>query len=360
VLTGFLGAGKTTLLNRLLKDPALADTAVVINEFGEIGIDHLLVEKVESGIVELAAGCICCTIRGDLVATLENLLRARDNGRVPPFRRLVIETTGLADPAPILQTLMAHPYLVLRYRLEAVVTVVDAVNGAGTLDRHAESVRQVAVADRLVLTKSDLAGPEAVADIRARIAGLAPAARVLDAARGEATPEAVLAEGLWRLDGKPPDVAGWLTEDGTGAHDHGAGAAFDVNRHDASIRAFAVATGRPIGALAFEAFLDLLRAAHGPKLLRVKGVVKLAEDESRPFVIQGVQHVFHPPVRLDGWPDEDRRTRLVFIVDGLAEEAVARLFHAFAGEPAVDAPDAAALSDNPLAPPGLKRASTAR
>jgi G3E family GTPase len=346
VLTGFLGAGKTTLLNRLLKSPELADTAVIINEFGEIGIDHLLVEHVADGVVELSAGCLCCTIRGDLIATLETLLRARDNNRVGPFRRLMIETTGLADPAPVLHTLMVHPYLTMRYRLSGVVTVVDAVNGVATLDRHRESVRQAAVADRIVLTKTDIATAEQTEAIRERLARLAPGAAVLDAAAGEATPDALLSTAPWGLDQRSSTVVRLIESEA--AHSHAAGGGFDVNRHDESIRAFVVATDRAIPAASFEMFLDLLRAAHWPKLLRVKGVVKIAEDPSRPVAVHGVQHVFHPPILLERWPDEDHRTRLVFIVDGLAKEDVERLYGAFLGEPAVDAPDASALTDNPL------------
>jgi G3E family GTPase len=329
VLTGFLGAGKTTLLNRLLKDPALTDTAVIINEFGEIGIDHLLVEAVSDGIVELSAGCLCCTVRGDLIATLENLLRARDNGRVSPFKRVIIETTGLADPAPVLHVLMVHPYLMMRYRLDGVITVVDAVNAMGTLDRHKESVKQVAVADRIVLTKADLAGD--VARLRARLAALAPGARLLDAAAGEATVAALFDTGPWRTETRGPQVTAWLADEAVAAHDHGAGFAFDVNRHDANVRAFVVTEEAPIRAAAFELFLDLLRGLHGPKLLRVKGVVKLAEDPARPVVVHGVQHVFHPPIQLERWPDEDERTRLVFIVDGLPEADVRKLYGAFQG-----------------------------
>jgi G3E family GTPase len=346
VLTGFLGAGKTTLLNRLLKSPGIEDTAVIINEFGEIGIDHLLVERADEGVMELSAGCLCCTIRGDLIATMENLLRSLDNGRVRPFKRLVIETTGLADPAPILHTLMLHPYLVMRYRLDGVVTVVDAVNGAATLDAHLESVKQVAVADRIALTKTDLA--PASEGLRARLQRLAPGAVLLDAAAGEATPAALLRAGLWDPDTKVPDVARWLAEEAHDTHDHGPGFTFDVNRHDAAIRAFVVATDRAIPAGAFELFLDLLRAAHGPKLLRVKGIVKIAEDPTRPVVVHGVQHVFHPPVVLERWPDADQRTRLVFIVNGLAQDDVRKLYAAFLGEPRIDAPDAQALVDNPL------------
>jgi G3E family GTPase len=332
VLTGFLGAGKTTLLAKLLTEPGLEDTAVIINEFGEIGIDHLLVERVDDGVVELAAGCLCCTIRGDLIATMEGLLRKLDNNRIKPFRRLLIETTGLADPAPILHTLMFHPYLMMRYRLDGVVTVVDAVNGMGTLDTHLESVKQAAVADRLVVTKTDLTGGAMPVDLAARLRRLAPAAILLDAAKGEAKPAALLGAGLWDPDSKTPDVARWLAEESYGGdHDHGPGFVFDVNRHDADVRAFVVATDEAIPAGAFELFLDLLRASHGPKLLRVKGVVKLREDPSRPVVVHGVQHVFHPPVVLERWPDSDHRTRLVFIVKGLDEAAVRALYQAFLG-----------------------------
>src|ERR1043165_7370596 len=181
VLTGFLGAGKTTLLNRLLKDPALSGAAVIINEFGEIGLDHLLVERVEDGVMQLSTGCLCCTVRGDLVNTLEKLLRGLDNGRMR-FDRVIIETTGLADPAPVLHPAMVHAYFVLRFRLDGVVTVVDAVNGAATLDAHVEAVKQIAVADRIVLTKADLlhspARREAAATLRARLAALDPPAPV--------------------------------------------------------------------------------------------------------------------------------------------------------------------------------------
>ncbi len=377
VLTGFLGSGKTTLLNSILKDPAMADTAVIINEFGEIGLDHLFVEQGGDGegIIELASGCLCCTIRGDLVSTLENLLRHLDNGRTERLSRVVIETTGLADPAPILHTLMLHPYLVMRYRLDSVVTLVDAVNGLSTLNEHEEARKQAAVADRLVFTKTDLlSGNAANTDfehLKSRLAQLNPGARRLDGQAGEAQPGTLFDAGLYDPKNKIPDVAAWLNaeayegsahghghhhhdhhhhgHDHNGHHDH----AHDVNRHSETIRAFTLSTNQPVSASALEMFLDLLRSAHGAKLLRVKGIIQLNEDPDRPVVIHGVQHVFHPPVTLDDWPDDDRRTRMVFITKDLPEGFVRRLFEAFSGALLPDTPDQAAMLDNPLSVSGF-------
>jgi G3E family GTPase len=355
VLTGFLGAGKTTLLNQLVQDPAMAGTAVIINEFGEIGLDHLLVKTIGDNMVLLQSGCLCCTLRGDLVTALENLLRDLDNGRVN-FHRVVLETTGLADPAPLLQTAMAHPYLVMRYRLDGVVTVVDAINGGATLDQAMESVKQVAVADRLVLTKRDLVDtPErrdAHDELMTRLKALNPAALVLDAAAGEATADKLLNCGLYDPARKIPDVGRWLADEAYAAqhrHDHHH---HDVNRHDARIRAFTFATDTPIPGATFEMFIDLVRSLHGPKLLRLKGIVKLAETPDQPLVIHGVQHVMHPPARLERWPDADRRTRIVVIARDLAPESVTRLFDAFVNRAAPDRPDINALIDNPLIPFG--------
>ena len=355
VLTGFLGAGKTTLLNRVMKDPALADTAVLINEFGEIGLDHLLVEKIDDNLVLLQSGCLCCTMRGDLVGALEKLLRDLDNGRAK-FRRVIIETTGLADPAPVLQTVMAHPYLALRFRLDGVIAVIDAINGLSTLDSHPESVKQTAVADRIVITKSDLIdSPERSAakkQLRTRLLRLNPAAPVLDAAKGEAIPARLLDCGLYNPESKTADVRRWLAAEayaGDAAHhDH----AHDVNRHDDHIRAFSFATETAISASSLELFLELVRAMHGPNLLRFKGIVKLAEAPDQPLVVHGVQHILHPPARLPQWPDSDRRTRLVFITRDIEERTIHELFAAFLNQPAPDRPDHAALLDNPLTPFG--------
>jgi G3E family GTPase len=363
VLTGFLGAGKTTLLNRLLKDPALADTAVIINEFGEVSLDHLLVEHIGDNMVLLKSGCLCCTMRGDLVDALERLLRDLDNGRVS-FKRVLLETTGLADPAPVLHTMMAHPYLLLRYRLNGVVTVVDAVNGEATLDAHEEAVKQAAVADRIVLSKTDLATPAQRDGILSRIKALNPAAPILEAARGEATPSQLLNAGLYDPERRIPDVKRWLAAeayaDAQAHHHHGHDhehhghdhVHLDRNRHDDHIGSFVIVTDHPVPAGTLEMFLELLRASHGSSLLRVKGIVNVAEMPDTPVVVHGVQHVFHPTARLERWPDDDHRTRIVFITRDLPERTVRELFDAFMGRVAPDRPDKSALTDNPLVPFG--------
>ena len=359
VLTGYLGAGKTTLLNRMLRDPALADTVVVVNEFGEVGLDHLLFETVEDGLILLSAGCLCCTVRGDLIQTLEDLLRKRDNGRIAPFRRVVIETTGLADPAPVLAAVLYHPYLSLRYALGAVVTVVDALLGSETLDARPEAVRQAAVADRIVLTKTDLVADKAQVDrLRARLAALNPSAEIVTAISGEADARAIVGDAVFDPDGKIADVREWLraeqVESGH-SHSHHHAHAHDVSRHDETIRSFVLRADKPIGQSALDMFLDLVRSSFGARILRLKGLVDVRESPGRPVLIQGVQHVLHVAGLLSAWPDEDRRTRLVLITDGVPQDAVRRLWDAFTNQPGIDAPDAAAIADNPLAPATLKR-----
>lgn len=358
VLTGFLGAGKTTLLNRLLRDPGLSDTLVLINEFGEIGLDHLLVEKADGDMILMTSGCLCCTIRGDLVSTLEDLLKRRDNKRIAPFARVLIETTGLADPAPVLHTIMFHPYLMLRHRLEGVITLVDAVNGEATLNAHEESVKQAAVADRLVLSKTDLLDhvPLKVASLKNRLAALNPAARLLEAK--DACAANLFDTGLYDPQSKSPDVRRWLNAEAVEHaqahhhhdHHHGHAHKHDVNRHDASIRAHCLRSDLALDPRGFDLFLNMLREFHGPNLLRVKGIVALSDDPSRPLVIHGVQHVFHPPVRLQAWPDADHSTRIVFILKDLTADFIEKLWAAFANITRTDTPDRAALEDNPLAP----------
>lgn len=362
VVTGFLGAGKTTLLNEWAQAGALKDTVVLINEFGEIPIDHLLVERIDGDMLLLASGCLCCTIRGDLVSALENLLRRLDNGRIAPFARLIIETTGLADPVPVLQTLCGHPYFALRFRLDGLITLVDAANGAATLARHREARRQAATADRIVLTKTDLA-PEAAPALRDALAVLNPTAPVLDRARGEADAEALLRPsrtpeaGLWMDAIGHAQEIGRAQENGhahehSHAHEHGHehGHAHDRNAHDETIRAFCLTHDAPIAPAALDLFLRLLQTAHGPRLLRAKGLVALDDDPARPLVIHAAQHVLHPPVRLSAWPGGDRRTRIVLIFDGVDQAGVESLFASVCGDIAPDRADLAALRANPLDP----------
>ncbi len=365
VLTGFLGAGKTTLLNRLLKDPALADAAVIINEFGEVAIDHLLVEQSSDGIIQLSDGCLCCTVRGELVDTLADLVDRLQTGRIARLARVVVETTGLADPAPVLQSIMAHPALVQAFRLDGVITLVDAVNGAGTLDAHVEAVKQVAVADRIVLTKADLVtDPGEVEALRARLRRINPGAELLGVDDGQAGAAALIDCGLYNPATKSADARRWLGEathdhhhDHHG-HDHDHDHAHhhhhhDHHRHDQRVRSHTLVHDRPVPYSTIEMFLDLLRSTHGDSLLRMKGIIELAEDPSRPLVIHGVQKILHPPARLPSWPDGQRGTRLVLITLDMPEDYARRLFAAFTNRPAIDTPDRAALENNPLAIAGL-------
>ncbi len=336
VLTGFLGSGKTTLLNHLLKDPFLANACVIINEFGDVGIDHLLVEKADENIVELSSGCLCCTIRGDLIDTLNRLLDQRQAGTLKAFDRIVIETTGLADPAPVLHALMRDDLLLQRVKLEGVITVVDGFNGMATLDAHAEAVKQVAVADRIVMTKFDLLegkpGEDMLFAIITRMRKLNPSARLLTTHRGEATAERLFNTGLYDAAKKSLDVQSWLAieavERAEKSH-HGHHHHHDVSKHDEHIRSFAFRDTRPISPHGLELFLELLTSYHGPNLLRFKGVILVSDDPSKPLAVHGVQHVLHPPVRLAGWPDGEPETRLVFIVKDIEKAEIEGLFKAF-------------------------------
>lgn len=329
VLTGFLGSGKTTLLRHLIAQPALADTAVVVNEFGEVGLDHLLVDAAREDTVLLASGCLCCTVRGDLVASLRRLLARSGSGALPPFRRVVIETTGLADPAPIIQTLMTEPLLADTLRLDGIVTTVDAIHGMGQLDRQSEPVKQAAVADRLVLTKSDLAAADDLALLSERLRQLNPAAPILHARLGEIDPALLLDAGLYNPETKSLDVRRWLKEEAyASAHAHADHHRHDVNRHDDHIRAFCLDWETPLRWDAFVDWAEMLAATQGERLLRLKGVLNVAGVDG-PVAVHAVQHLFHPPVELGAWPDDDRRSRIVFITRDLPEAAVRQQFAAF-------------------------------
>ncbi|WP_271025368.1 GTP-binding protein [Rhizobium sp. RCAM05973] len=380
ILTGFLGAGKSTLLNRILKDEDMRDAAVIINEFGDVGIDHLLVESSGDSIIELSDGCLCCTVRGELVDTLANLMDAMQTGRIRPLKRVVIETTGLADPAPVMQSIMGNPIIAANFDLDGVITVVDAVNGPQTLDNHEEARKQVAVADRLIVSKTGIAGATPEDLLEGRLRALNPRAQILNADSDEAGRAAILINGLYDPASKIADVGRWLHDEleadddhhhhhhddhdhhhhhhgEHGHHHHGPRHqhAHDVTRHDGSIRSFSIVETQPIDPMALDMFIDLLRSAHGEKLLRMKAIVAVSDRPERPVVLHGVQNIFHPPVRLPAWPDpQDRRTRMVIITKDLPEDFVKGLFDAFLSKPRVDTPDRAALQDNPLAVPGMR------
>ncbi len=350
LLTGFLGSGKTTVLNHLVQQPELAKTIVIINEFGEIGLDHELVERSSEGMLLLQSGCLCCTIRGDLIDTMRSLFLRRVRGEVPEFDRVVIETTGLADPAPILHTLMTDPLIAARYRLDGVITTIDAANGQRTLDRQAESVKQAAVADRLLLTKTDLVEPDAVSALTQRLSALNPGAPIIHTINGTVDPAKLLDAGLYNPKTKSLDVRRWLNAEAFSAkdhhhhephHDHGHSVHHgadshdhhhDVNRHDDHIRAVCLTLDDPIPGDAFDRWLEALLLLKGSDILRVKGIVNI-QGLKGPFVFHGVQHIFHPPVMLKKWPGKDRRTRIVFITRDLDEAVLRNTLKTFTTEP---------------------------
>lgn len=332
VLTGFLGSGKTTLLSNLLHHPEMGHTAVVINEFGEVGLDHRLVEKSTEDTILMDSGCLCCTIRGDLIETLRNLIRRRWNGEVPAFERLVIETTGLADPAPILHTLMTDPVLSGRYRLDGVITTVDTVHGARQLDDTPESVKQAAVADRLVLTKSDMSSSAELNDLKARLLLINPSAVQIEAMHGDVDPDHLFDAGLYDPKTKAPDVEKWLQEEaytGHGHHHDEHAHHHDVNRHDDRIRSFCITRDTPIDWDTFVEWIEALISVHGANLLRIKGILDVI-DAPGPVAVHGVQHVFHPPAVIGDWrPDEDRKSRLVMITRDISKKPVEEMLNAF-------------------------------
>ena len=329
ILTGFLGSGKTTLLNRALRDPTMANTAVVINEFGEVGLDHMLAAQSDDTIMVLENGCLCCTVFGDLVTTLNNLYHAREANEIPRFDHVVIETSGLADPSPLIQAFLSDPTLAGLYRIGAVVATVDAVNGPGTLDNHIESVRQVALADHILITKLDLVDAarvkEVEASLTARLLRLNPAAkisRIDDPAFSVG--ELLRAEGLDPGDAKA-DAHAWLNAaayEAADAHHHHHDHNHDHDDHDhhhlhdRDIASFCFTRDAPIAREALRLLLDALQQNLGPNLLRVKGIVNVAEEPDRPAVIQGAQHLLHNLSWLERWPDADRRSKIVFITQG--------------------------------------------
>lgn len=347
VLTGFLGSGKTTLLSRLLAHPDMARTAVIINEFGEVGLDNLLVEHAEEDTVLLSSGCVCCTVRGDLIETLKRLRQKVDTGEIPRFERVVLETTGLADPAPILHTLMTDETVVRMYRLDSVIATVDAQHGLRQLDENYEPAKQAAVADRIVLTKTDLVTAADVEFLYERLRVLNPSAFILPVIRGEISPNRVFDAGLYDPNKKTMDVRRWLDEESyrhtsfnaeeddghtcveahcSHSHHHKHDVVPEKHRH--GIDSFCLTFTEPLEWSGLAEAFSLLIQMHGEQLLRIKGLVNVRR-ESLPIVIHGVQHVFYPPGQLAAWPGDDRRTRIVFIVRDLEAERVRQLFSPF-------------------------------
>lgn len=328
LLTGFLGSGKTTLLNSWLRSPELCNAAVIVNEFGEVGIDHALIASSSENTIELSTGCLCCTVRGDLVDTLRELIVKREKGEVRAFDRVIIETTGLADPAPVIQALMTFP-VARRFRLRQVITTVDAANGARTLEQHPESVKQAAVADEIVITKTDLAS-NAVEGLVAQLKRLNPGARFhLSAPDKIVMPTDLATIDIYDPATKAPDVAAWLNAEAHASeshahghhHGHDHGHAHDVNRHSADIGSFVLDFDEPLHWEHVANWLDALVLGHGNDLLRVKGILDIV-GRDRPIVVQAVQQLFHPPFELPGWPDDVRKSRIVFITRGLSRDFV--------------------------------------
>ena len=328
VITGFLGSGKTTLLSSILKKKEMQKTAVIINEFGEIGLDHALIEHTDENIVELQSGCICCTIQGDLNKTLIDLFDKMMNGKVSSFNRVLIETTGLANPVPIIHTLMSSIELIRIYSLDGVITVVDSVNGEKTLDLHEESLKQLALAEKIILSKTDIIDKDEIKSLIYRIKEINPVSQIVYSKFGNIPLEEIFGLGAYDPYKKSADVKKWLAaekyKDKKHHHHH------DVNRHNENIRAFSMMSENPVNMIAFSFFRDMITAALGANLLRMKGIVNIAGEE-RPAVIHGVQHIFHPVQWLETWPDNDRRTKLVFITQNIKKEQIEDFFRPLMG-----------------------------
>ena len=362
LLTGFLGSGKTTALNHLMQQPELSDTLVIINEFGEIPLDHQLVtHSTENVMMEMSSGCLCCTIRGDLIQTLRDITWRFSRNNQRQFNRVIIETTGLADPAPIIHTLMAHPVISSKYQLDGVIATVDISTGSSTLDRFSEAIKQAAVADTLLLTKSDLASEAEREAMHRRLDGINPAAPRWEIHNGQVSPSQVIDLGMFSVHGKSADVAAWLKAEAYlddhehhhhghhghhGHHDHHDhhedhhhhdhedhhGHAHehhhDVNRHDDHIRAFCFSVDDPLPEDKLITWLDVLVSLLGHNILRVKAILNVTHQDT-PLVLHGVQHVFHPPTPLPRWPSDDRRSHFVFITYDIKREVIEKSFHLF-------------------------------
>ena len=351
VITGFLGSGKTTLLNTLLKHPEMNQAAVIVNEFGEIGIDYDLVERSDENIVQLANGCLCCSVKGDLIDTFRDLYIQRNAGTIPYFDRVVIETTGIADPAPVLQIIFTNPMVMNHYSLDGVVTTVDVINGVSSLGRFPECVKQAAIADRLIVTKSDLVEVadhgEKVKDLSDRLRALNPAAPIVVRNTGDVDPGDLFGAGMFNPETKKIDFNSWLnpekylsetTENPFNANEADSEATIsyyrdrghtpehrrgkDNHHHNPLIKTFCIVREEPMSLEMLRMFLEGLSNEAGPDLLRVKGIVNIENEPERPAIIQGAQQIFHSLEFMDRWPSEDHRTRIVFITHNIDKKYI--------------------------------------
>lgn len=326
ILTGFLGSGKTTILSSLIKHKLMANAAIIINEFGEIGLDHDLIETTDENVIELQNGCICCTIQGDLKSTLLNLLKKMEKGEISTFNHVIIETTGLADPVPIIHTLMTSLDLQRIYSIDGVITVVDAINGESTYNVHEEAVKQTAFADRIVLSKTDIADKGRVNSLTKRIRTINPKVTIIKSNMNSVPVAKLLGLNDYNPQNKDWNVREWLEIEKNKSskhlhhhHDH------DVNRHGDDIETFAMVTSQPVSMTSVNFFLELLMSQMGENILRIKGILNIKGQEC-PAVIHGVQHIFHPLEWLEKWPSQNKQSRLVFITKNINKDTIDNLF----------------------------------
>ena len=321
ILTGFLGSGKTTVLNYLVRAPQLSKTLVIINEFGEVGLDHLLVKSADEAMIEMSSGCVCCTIRDDLKQTLKDVRWRFSRGGQRQFDRVVIETTGLADPAPIIHTIITSPELVRHYELNSIIATIDASCFVQTEQAQFEAQKQAAVADCLIITKTDIVAEEQRLKTEELVRKLNPSALLLPSVNGVVDIDSIFATPGFSVPDKHADVQKWLHEEAYKDHGHHHDHHHDVNRHDEEISSFCITLEDPVPEKVFMVWIEMLMTLMGERMLRIKGIVNI-KGYAGPVVIHGVQHMFYPLSPMENWPDKDRRTRIVFITRKISKEVV--------------------------------------